>query len=207
MPLESDSSNADDKLFVEFYAYDRDGPHKGQPYVRIVVPGDKTSVIEQPAQQHYQRRFQRQWLNFQRNAGEANLIGTPLSQWHSDRPLELTDGQLQELTILAFQSVEQVATASDGQVMRIGMGGIGIRERARAYLTSKHAQISGAEMTKQADKIAMLEAALEKLTSMNAAEPLVAAKPKGTRGGWNKGKKKVRANVQHNDAPAGAAGL
>lgn len=205
MPLDSDVDNADAQLHVEFYECDREGPWKGKPFVRIVVPGDKTNVIDQPAREDHKRRFQRQWLHFQRQSGEANMVGTPLSQWHLERPEELTDGQLSEMTILKFQSVEQIAMASDGQIMRIGMGGLGLRERAKAYISSKHAQASGAELKEAQAQIAALTELVHKMAS--AAPLATAAKPKGKRGGWNKGKKKVPVNVQHNDAATGATGL
>lgn len=206
MPLDSDTENADAQLHVEFYEHKKEGPWKGKPFVLIAVPGDKTNVIDQPAGEHHKRRFQRQWLHFQRLNGEASVVGTPIGQWHMERPEELTDGQLSELTILKFLSVEQVAMASDGQIMRIGMGGVGIRERAKAYLSSKHAQASGAELSKAQAEIAELKAMVANIASMQAAAPLAAAKPKGKRGGWNKGKKRVPVNVQHDDAATGATG-
>lgn len=199
MPLDSDVTNADSQLHVEFYEHERD-PHKGKPFVRIVVPGDKTNVIDQPVREDHKRRFPRQWMFFQMKNAEGEIIGTPLSLWHQERPEELADGQFAELTILKFQSVEQVATASDNQIMRIGMGAAGLRERARSYLSGKNAQNSGAEMAKLQAETAELRAMLANITQMQSAAPLVAAKPKGKRGGWNKGKKRVPVNVQHNDA-------
>lgn len=210
MPLDSDSPNADAQLHVEFYTYDKDGEYKDKPFVRIMVPGDKTNVIDQPARDDHKRRFQRQWLTFQMENSGAQVIGIPLSDWHRERPEELTDGQLQELIILKFMSVEQLARASDAQVAKVGMGAAGLRERARVYLGSRNSQIAGAEMQKQKSEIEELKAMvaqLSALATMRAAEPLKAARPaKGKRGGWNKGKKKVPVNVQHNDAPASAAG-
>lgn len=208
MPLDSDIDNADARLHVEFYECKTEGPWLGKPFVRIIVPGDKTNVIDQPAREDHKRRFQRAWLNFQRQTGEANMVGTPLSQWHLERPDEFNAGQLEELTILKFQSVEQVAQASDGQVMRIGMGGIGVRERAKAYLSSKHAQASGADLAKAQAEIAELKALVANIATMQSAAPLAAAaKPKSKRGGWNKGKKKVSVNVQQRDAATGATSL
>jgi hypothetical protein len=146
MRLDSDVDNADSQLHVEFYTYDEDGPWKGSAHVRIVTPGDKTNIIDRPARDSDKRRFQRQWLHYQRANSDHLIVGTPLSAWRQERPEELTDGQLQELTILKFLSVEQVAMASDTQVMRMGMGAMGLRVRARTYLSSKNAQVSGAAL-------------------------------------------------------------
>ena len=47
MPLDSDINNADSQLHVEFYVKDS-GANEGRPYVRIMAPGDKTNIIDQP---------------------------------------------------------------------------------------------------------------------------------------------------------------
>ncbi len=48
MPLDSDIYNADEQLQVEFYlAKEVDPKWDGKPFVRINIPGDKTTIIEQ----------------------------------------------------------------------------------------------------------------------------------------------------------------
>ena len=145
MPLDSDINNADSQLYVEFYTSEKD-PYKGRPFVRIIVPGDKTTVIDQPVRDDHKERFPLQWLHFQMQNDDGPVIGTPLKDWFQDRPDELTDNQLAELQILKFQTVEQVATASDNQLQRIGMGGVGLRERARNYLLNKNQSVSSSEL-------------------------------------------------------------
>jgi hypothetical protein len=51
-----------------------------------------------------------------------------------------------ELQILKFQTVEQVATASDSQVQKVGMGAAGLRERARAFLARKNQVSNNTEL-------------------------------------------------------------
>jgi hypothetical protein len=137
--LDSDVHNSDTHLFVEFYEYEND-PYKGRPFVRIMTPGDKTNVIETFANDDHKMRFPRQWLAFQMRGSDevAMLIGVPLSRWRQERPDDLSEVQQAELQILKFQTVEQVATSTDAQLQRIGMGAAGLRERARAYLTGKN---------------------------------------------------------------------
>lgn len=205
MPLDSDVSNADSQLHVEFYECAQEGPYKGKPFVRIVVPGDKTNVIDQPVREDHKRRFQRQWLFFQAQNASSQIIGTPLLEWHRERPDELTDGQLQELMILKFQSVEQIAQASDTQIMRLGMGAAGLRERGRMFLASRNAKVAGSKLTEQDAKIAELQALVAKLA---AGSNMV--QPSKKRTGWPKGKKrgvKDKVNEQHDNAPVGAASL
>ena len=137
MGLDSDIHNADSHLHVEFYVYDKE-PYKEKPFVRIVVPGDKTTIIDQPVRDDHKQRFPRQWLHFQMQNNNAEVIGVPLQQWVKDEPENFNDMQMAELHIFKFQTVEQVATASDSQLQRIGMGAVGLREMARRYLQVKN---------------------------------------------------------------------
>lgn len=162
MGLDSDISNADNHLHVEFYTYshpamDVKKPYEGVPFIRIAVPGDKTTIIEQPVRDDHKQRFPRQWLYFQMQNNDAQLIGTPLQEWAKNRPAELSEMQMQELQILRFQTVEQVATASDGQLQKVGMGAAGLRERARSYLLSKNQSDSASELEETRKEMAELK--------------------------------------------------
>ena len=145
MGLDSDIHSADNHLHVEFYVYDKE-PYKEKPFVRIIVPGDKTSVVDQPVREDHKRRFPRQWLHFQMQNNNAEVIGVPLKDWVRDDPENFNDMQMAELQIFKFQTVEQVATASDSQLQRIGMGAVGLREHARRYLSVKNQSSSQTEI-------------------------------------------------------------
>ena len=145
MALDSDINNADSHLHVEFYVYDKE-PYKEQPFVRIIVPGDKTSIVDQPVREDHKQRFARQWLHFQMQNNNAEVIGVPLKDWVRDDPENFNDMQMAELQIFKFQTVEQVATASDSQLQRIGMGAVGLRELARRYLSVKNQSSSQTEI-------------------------------------------------------------
>jgi hypothetical protein len=147
MALDSDIHNADSHLHVEFYTNDQK-PYKDRPtpFVRIVVPGDKTNIVDQPVREDHKERFPRQWLYFQMQSGDGPVIGTLLSNGTRTMTKALTQHQMAELQILKFQTVEQVATASDSQLQRIGMGGAGLRERAKTYLTRKNQSANTSEL-------------------------------------------------------------
>ncbi len=162
MGLDSDIRNADSQLFVEFYTFEHPSsdvqkPYQDVPFVRIVVPGDKTNVVEQPVRDSHKQRFPRQWLHYQMQNSNADVIGTPLKDWHIARPAEFNQMQMEELSILKFQTVEQVATASDMQLQKVGMGAAGLRERARAYLMNKNQSDSQIEMEKTKQELADLK--------------------------------------------------
>ena len=84
----------------------------------------------------------------------AEVIGVPLSQWVKDDPENFNDMQMTELQIFKFQTVEQVATASDSQLQRIGMGAVGLREMARRYLAVKNQSSSQTEIEKTKKELA-----------------------------------------------------
>ncbi len=162
--LDSDALNADAHLFVEFYEYEAD-PYKGRAFVRIMTPGDKTNVIETFANDDHKMRFPRQWLAFQMKGSDetAMLIGVPLSRWRQENPGDLSEIQQAELQILKFQTVEQVATATDAQLQRIGMGAAGLRERARAYLTGKNNAEAESKISAQQAEIDELKKQMQTL--------------------------------------------
>lgn len=162
MGLDSDIRNADSQLFVEFYTFEHPNtdvkkPYQGVPFVRIVVPGDKTNVVEQPVRESHKQRFPRQWLHYQMQNNDAHLIGTPLKDWHLARPDEINQMQLEELSILKFQTVEQVATASDMQLQKVGMGAAGMRDKARSYLLNKNQSSSQSEIEETKRELAELK--------------------------------------------------
>ena len=70
---------------------------------------------------------------------------------------------MQELQILKFQTVEQVATASDAQIQRVGMGAAGLRERARSYLIRKNKSEGQVELEETRKQMAAMQAQLDAL--------------------------------------------
>ena len=171
--LDSDVNNADSGLHVEFYMH-QVNKDKEEVYVRIQNPGDKLNIIERPVEEEEKRRFPRQWLYFQMKNGEGEVLGTPLVDWHKECPNELNKGQLEELQIVKFQSVEQLATASDAQMQKFGMGGTGLREKARLYLTNKNKSESTKELEKTRAELDELKAQMAELLAAKKGKKLEA---------------------------------
>ena len=161
--LDSDVNNADNHLHVEFYTSE-EKDYKGKPFVRIIVPGDKTNVIDQPVREDHKERFPRQWLYFQMKSNtDMPVIGTPLQKWNSDSPDDFTKNQMEEMQILKFQTVEQIATASDSQLQRIGMGATGLRERAKIYISNINRKENSSELEETRKQLAELKAQMASL--------------------------------------------
>ena len=168
--LDSDTQNADSLLHVEFYVSE-EKEYKGQPFVRIIVPGDKTNIVDQPVRDDHKERFPRQWLYFTMQGAEDNAaaIGTPLTLWNEAAPETFSKSQLMELQILKFQTVEQLATASDAQLQRIGMGAAGLREQARQFILSRTKVSNNAEFEQTKRELAELKEQMAQL--MAARKP------------------------------------
>jgi len=146
MAIESDEKGADSRLAVQFYTRpvqnEFETQRQGRPifldcdFVKIFVPGDSLSVIDQPVREDHKTRFPIQWAHYQnKHGGDSKEIGTPLSQWAL-----LTPSQVEELRALKFYTVENVANAADIALQRInmiaGMSPYAFRDRAVRFLKS-----------------------------------------------------------------------
>lgn len=173
------ATNPDGLLSVEFYDYKAKNPlmsfekgidvfEKECPYIRIAVPGRTDLTVERPADGKDVQRFPSQWMRFQMQKGavsdQSHIPGWKLEEW-----ADLSDEQVRLLKHLRFYTVEQIAGANDIQVQAIGIGGEGLRKRAREALQARNAaQVSG-EVSKRDEKIAELEATVAKLMEMMTA--------------------------------------
>lgn len=169
--MESDISNADNSLHVEFYKSQEEG-YKDVPFVRIHIPGDKTTIIDQPVREDHKERFVRQWLYFQMKNNEgAEVYGTMLSKWNADEPKEFDKFQMEELQILKYQTVEQVSTSTDSQLQRIGMSGFALRDKARAYLARQTQTAASTALEDAQKELAILKAQVALLSKPKMGRP------------------------------------
>ena len=186
----------DNKLFVQFRmqavkqgaASDEAGRpiFKDTPYVRIHVPGDKTSIIDTAVEEEHKHRFTAQWEKFQKGMSQAP-DGTPVEQWP-----QLTLSQAMEFKALGIFTVEQVSTMSDAAAQRF-MGGQELKRRAETFLKlskdtaeaqrlateNEELKVSIASLT---DTVKRLAAQVE-ILSQNAQAPSAATPPGGKQHG------------------------
>ena len=161
--------NPDTLLHVEFYMHEPEDVHKSEaagkivrlpatPYIRIQNPGDKTSVVESPVLERHKARWPDKWLYFQIKEklieGVADVPGWKIEEWTHLQP-----EQVRELKFLRFSVVEQVAGASDEQIQKLGMGGLGLREAARQALRARMGAEVKEEMQKKDAEISALKEA------------------------------------------------
>ena len=180
------AANPDSFLHAEFYWHEpldrnksdiesekagRPVPVKGprQVYIRIMKPGDQTSILETPVREDHKRRFPEKWLYFQMSEGliedTKNQPGWKIENWD-----ELTPDDIHRLKFHRFYTVEQVANASDGAIQGYGMGGLALRKKAQDAIQAKNSLAKEAENKELED----LKAQVAKLTALLTTAPQVA---------------------------------
>lgn len=182
------ATNPDARLAVMFYKKavknEFESQKEGRPifmdmdYVKISVPGDNTTEIDQPVREDHKKRFPLHWAHYQNmTQGDAKEIGTPLSQWP-----RLTISQVEELRALKFYTVESVANASDANIQRIqmiaGMSPYAFREHAQRFLKIADSDAITAEAEEKARAAEERAAALEARLAEMEEKLLAKAEPK-----------------------------
>lgn len=103
-------------------------------FIEIHTPGNQLNIIDRPKNRHDELRFPKQWAYYvNTHSDDPAKQGTPLSQW----PL-LDVAKVEMLRAQKFFTVEQIAYASDEQIMHlgmlVGMSPLTFRDKAKAYL-------------------------------------------------------------------------
>jgi len=171
------AKNPDSVLQVVFYSKpmpnEFESNKQGRPifydadFVKIMIPGDKDSIIDTFAREDHKKRFPLHWAHYQnKHGGDSREIGTPLAQWP-----RLTASQAEELKGLKFFTVEAIAHASDAQLQKIGMAAgmapYAFREHAQRFLALAQGD-SAAQAAEE--KAKQLEAEKQALVDQMAAD-------------------------------------
>lgn len=99
-----------------------------QERVRIIIPGDRRSMVVEIVNDEHKARWPREYEAFKAGL-EAPLEGTPLADWP-----QVSRAQVEELAYFHIRTVEQLAGVHDGQLQQLGMGARELRERAKVFL-------------------------------------------------------------------------
>ena len=143
-------------------------------FVRIEIPGNQTSIIDTFVNNTHKQRFPTQWAIYLNEKADGNnnpdnVQGTLLRDW----PI-LNASQATELKHFKFYTVEQIANASDQQIMAIGMTAgmspLALRDKAKAFLEnakdSSFAQKQAEEIKLREQEIADLKDQMARLAKM-----------------------------------------
>lgn len=131
-------ANEQDRVFPRFFMDSIEDKvaslHAGRPIFReeerveIIMPGNPFTRPIKRVTDEERQRWPEAYAAFKKGLDQATE-GTPLEEWP-----RLKRSQVNELKHLGFQTVEQVAAASDAVIQRIGMGGRDLVLLARAFL-------------------------------------------------------------------------
>lgn len=105
-----------------------------KPYVMIMVPGDKDSIIDRPASQMDIDRFPTQYQRFLNKQDQKFGSGTPLTAVSF-----LTQAQAKELEFFNVYSVEQLANIPDVHAQKF-MGFYRLKQLAEDFLKASREQ-------------------------------------------------------------------
>ena len=157
---------ADNKLYIEFFRKPVMQPGKSREagravyeevdYVRIHVPGDKSSVIERPLSQQDIFRFQERYNKWKAGQEEA-VTGTPLSALPG-----MNASKVEEYKFFKIITVEQLADANDnlgGKFMSFQSD----KQRAKAFM---EVAANNAPIEKMNAELQKRDAEIENLRTM-----------------------------------------
>jgi len=159
--MESDGRYAmDSKLHVHFYTRpmlqetasdEANRPiFKDVEHVRIMVPGDKLSIIDRPVSQDDRNRFPDHYAKFK--AGEGNqVVGTRL-----EAVPFITRSMVEEFKFFGIHTVEQLASTGD-EVGQKFQGFQGYKQKAQKFLDAANG--TDARVAELEKKLAELMAA------------------------------------------------
>jgi hypothetical protein len=163
----------DDKLFVQFYhgtlkdeqqTMEQGRPvFKTVPMVKILVPGDRNTVIQAKATAEYTQRFPKQWERF--SASQTQEIQGSLL---SEVPI-VTRAQAEELEYFKVYTVEQLAEAPDSLGAKLPTFHE-LKRKAAAYVANAKDASAAMRLAEQneaqANRISSLEAEIARLSTM-----------------------------------------
>ena len=156
----------DGKLFVEFYrkpTLQRQASieagravYRETDYIRIVVPGDKSSEVDRPVNEIDRRRFADRYKKWQAGQAEA-VTGTPLVALPG-----MTPAKVKEYEYFKVTTVEQLAGAPDNLGQKF-MSFQQDKQRAKAFLD---VAANNAPIEKMNEELQKRDAEIENLKTM-----------------------------------------
>ena len=156
----------DNKLYIEFSRKPRLHPGKSREegraiyeevdYLRIHVPGDKSSVVERPVNVLDIQRFGDRYNKWKAGQSEA-VVGTPLSALPG-----MTPAKVEEYKYFKLLTVEQLADANDGLGQKF-MSFNQDKQRAKAFMEVAR---NNAPIEKMNEELEKRDAEIENLKTM-----------------------------------------
>jgi hypothetical protein len=128
---------AHEDTYGRFYNHPQpqgDGSFKDVVYVEVMIKGNKNTSFSRPVTEEDKTNWPRAWSAFRNNSPEMT-DGNPVSVLPGLGP-----SQVMNLQALGILSVEDLAEMSDNACDEF-MGGLTMRNRAKAYLAAMKAEV------------------------------------------------------------------
>lgn len=175
---DANRGKGDEVLLVRFFNYPVQDTAKSMesgrpifkevPFIEIMQPGNKDSIVCRRARENDKQRFPRHWRAFEDRQHETLVEGTLLDHWPG-----ITRAQVEELKYFNIRTVEQLVAMSDSNSQNI-MGINLLKDRARSYLEASKIEASAQAIAERDDRINQLTQALEeqgrRLAAIEASE-------------------------------------
>lgn len=160
----------DEHLLVKFFTHPRLDNTKSEeegrpiyvdtPYIQIMAPGNKDSIVVRPATRDDKQRFAEHYRKYQAREDQDAVEGTLLEEWPG-----ISRSQVEELKFLNVRTVEQLANLSDSNAQNI-MGVHLLKDKAKKYLE----EAGGNALKEAQEMIAQLNARLQTLEGHDPEE-------------------------------------
>ncbi|MCP4126312.1 MAG: hypothetical protein GY753_04535 [Gammaproteobacteria bacterium] len=166
--------HGDETLLVKFYKHPKENSAKSTeagrpifeevPYIQIMTPGNKDSIVIRPATQMDKQRFAEHYRKFEAREDQEGIEGTLLEEWAG-----ISRSQCEELKYLNIRTVEQLVAVSDANAQNV-MGINFLKQKATKYLEDTKGDATAAALADMQAKYDALVAQMSGTPVTDAVE-------------------------------------
>lgn len=124
--------------------------YRDEERVKIHIPGNSLSVVVERVNDLHKQRWPEHYARF-KNGQEMSHEGTPLEMW----PAMSSKSQVLFLKHHEIHTIEQMATVSDYNMGKLGMGAGQLRDLAKAFLDAAQRNAMTASLMGENEKLAV----------------------------------------------------
>jgi hypothetical protein len=124
-----------------------EGPvFKEVDYIRIAIPGDRSTEIHRPVEDDDKRRFAARWKHYE--ATKTNPVnGQPLTEWPA-----ISRAEVETCHYHGVRSIEELAALTEERARGLGHGFLALSVRAQDFLRKSKDEGYMATMRKELDE-------------------------------------------------------
>lgn len=121
--------------------------HDAQDWIKMFMPGDKTSETDRPVKEVDKERFKARWQAYLEKRTIATE-GTALESW----PI-LGVAQIADLKAIGISTVDQLANVTDEGLRNLGMGARTLRQKAIDFIAAAKSSAPLVQMREQIEEL------------------------------------------------------